>query len=121
MTTFLAAIIMVESGGNPEAVGDGGRSRGLMQMSRAAYDDAVEQLVSEKGSHEIPPYEQAAQSRFWSEYLFKAYMRRYVPIALFFSDYETMARTWNGGPRGAKKRSTIAYWKKVKAAMEGAK
>lgn len=30
------------------------------------------------------------------------------------SDDETIARNWNGGPRGYKKESTLQYWRKVK-------
>ena len=30
------------------------------------------------------------------------------------SDDETIARNWNGGPKGYKKESTLQYWRKVK-------
>ena len=30
------------------------------------------------------------------------------------SDDETIARNWNGGPKGYKKESTLHYWRKVK-------
>ena len=119
MTAFLAAIILVESGGDPNAVGDGGKSLGLMQISRAYYTDAVVQLRHEGLGLTMPGYEVAVKNHFWCETLFRAYMRRYCPRAYFTNDYETMARVHNGGPRGAKRQATVAYWQKVKAAMEG--
>lgn len=33
------------------------------------------------------------------------------------SDDETIARNWNGGPRGYKKESTLQYWRKVKGKL----
>lgn len=32
--------------------------------------------------------------------------------------FESMARIWNGGPKGYKKQSTIKYWKKIKEQMK---
>ena len=29
------------------------------------------------------------------------------------SDYEEIARSWNGGPKGPKNPKTYSYWKKV--------
>ena len=29
------------------------------------------------------------------------------------SDFETIARNWNGGPKGYKRNSTLHYWNKV--------
>ena len=34
------------------------------------------------------------------------------------SDYETIARNWNGGPRGYRLKSTERYWKKVQNHLE---
>jgi len=31
---------------------------------------------------------------------------------------ETIARRWNGGPRGDKKRATIKYWNKVESVLQ---
>jgi hypothetical protein len=34
------------------------------------------------------------------------------------SSAKTLARKWNGGgPRGEKKKATLAYWKKVKLVL----
>ena len=33
-------------------------------------------------------------------------------------DFETIARNWNGGPKGIHKTTTIAYWNKVKNHLE---
>jgi len=47
------------------------------------------------------------------------YWRRYCPAALEAGDWETLARVHNGGPVGARSKATLAYWRKVKAAMGG--
>jgi len=39
--------------------------------------------------------------------------------AMYNADsYEEMARIWNGGARGMKKKSTIGYWNKVKTHLK---
>ncbi len=116
MTAFLLAIIMVESGGDVNAVGDGGRSRGPMQISRAYYADACEQLIREKAL--VPgSYDECVASAEKSRKIFLAYMRRYCPKAYEAQDFETMARIHNGGPRGHKIRATLPYWHRVEAQM----
>lgn len=35
------ALIFTESGGDPDAIGDGGQSNGICQLSKAAWDDAL--------------------------------------------------------------------------------
>jgi hypothetical protein len=31
---------------------------------------------------------------------------------------EAMARSWNGGPKGASKNTTVGYWRKVRNQLE---
>ena len=44
---LLAAMVMVESGGDVNAVGDGGASVGPLQISQGYFTDAMEQLRRE--------------------------------------------------------------------------
>jgi predicted chitinase len=46
-----------------------------------------------------------------------AYWQRWCPDALAEVDAETLARVHNGGPRGMRKSATLAYWRKVSAAL----
>ena len=45
------------------------------------------------------------------------YLSRYASAALASGDWATCARVWNGGPKGASKTATLAYWAKVEAKL----
>jgi len=64
---FLDSVAMIESSGNPNAVGDGGKAVGLFQLHRAAWNEArsVDQT--------IPPYEAGAKSGNVSRRAARAY------------------------------------------------
>jgi len=104
------AIRLVETGGElrPEkAVGDGGRSRGPYQISRAYLADS---RMSGDWSR--------CHERIFSELVMLSYWRRHCPQALEDRDYETLARVHNGGPTGVKKTSTLRYWSKVRGILQ---
>jgi hypothetical protein len=46
------------------------------------------------------------------------YWRRYCSAALPPGDWQTLARTHNGGPAGAGKAKTSSYWLKVRDSTE---
>jgi hypothetical protein len=99
---LLDAIRVVESGGDPRAVGDGGRSRGAYQVRPEAWNDA-----------RVPwPYSP------FNERQSRVVAYRYMLLwAGEQASNETWARVWNGGPSGHKKKSTLPYWRKVFTAM----
>jgi hypothetical protein len=103
---FFDALMHVESGGDTRAIGDDGRSRGPYQISRAYWLDGG-------GSD----YDRDVWDTYESESVMLGYWMRYTPDALESLDYEVLARVHNGGPRGADKESTIAYWNKVRAEL----
>jgi len=94
------AIRQVESGGNDRAVGDGGRSVGPYQCSRAAWLD---------GGGKAADYPRLAYDRAETERVILGYWKRYGATT-----DEVRARIWNGGPAGMKKAATLPYWNKVK-------
>lgn len=111
---ILDAIRTVETGGLNRPTypdGDGGRSIGPLQISHAYWCDASLFDPSIGGD-----YEDCRQLAY-AERVVGAYMRRYVPEAWASADAEVIARTHNGGPRGARKRSTLSYWEKVRAVL----
>lgn len=114
---LLAAIRQVETGGLPDgsnpdaAAGDAGRSRGAYQMSKAYWADAC------RAAGVAWPYEPGHRAR--CEVLMYYYWRKYAPKALATGNWQTLARIHNGGPKGARIKSTRAYWKRVEAAMAG--
>lgn len=106
---FWRALHQVETSGRVGPIlGDGGRSLGPLQCSRAAFVDS-----------RVPGrYEQVADLAF-ARRVAESYLKRYAPKAWAEGNVEVLARTWNGGPAGARKAATLAYAAKVKAAMGG--
>lgn len=106
--SFWRALHHVETSGRTGAIiGDGGRSLGPLQCSRAAFLDS-----------RVPGrYEQVADLAF-ARRVAEGYLKRYAPRAWAEGNVEVLARTWNGGPAGARKAATLPYAAKVKAAME---
>ena len=107
---FFAALRTVETGSEPnggrDSVGDNGASVGPLQIQRACWLDS-----RIAGRYEdCRDYDYACRVAL-------AYFNRYCPQAVKDHDYETMARIWNGGPRGHKKSATLGYWRKVQQAM----
>lgn len=100
----LDAIRQVESGGNVNAVGDGGRSIGPYQIQRAYWLDS-----------RVPGHYEQVRDTAYAERVVIAYWRRYEPDALRRGDAETLARLHNGGPGWRKHRAaTDGYWRKVR-------
>ena len=80
-TVDVDGLIFTESGGNPNAVGDGGKSKGLGQMSRAAWKD-VEEWCNISLS-----YDAGWSDPTWNRWFTYAYVNRVIPEKYF--------RTWN--------------------------
>tara|TARA_R110000803_G_scaffold210795_1_gene283784 strand:+ start:5677 stop:6204 length:528 start_codon:yes stop_codon:yes gene_type:complete len=107
---LIKALSFVESGGNPNAVGDTHLnlpSVGLLQI-RPVMVREVNRILKNKGlekKFKNRDRKKAAESieifNIWAD----AYHLN--------SSFEKMARNWNGGPAGYKKTATIQYWKKV--------
>jgi len=105
IATILPAIEAVESGGNPNAIGDSGKAVGILQLHTIMVDDCNRIVGETRWTYA----DRSSQSK--SEAMFRVYSEHYSPS----SSFETIARRWNGGPKGDRKPSTLPYWKKVKA------
>lgn len=107
--SFWRALHQVESSGRRTGLilGDQGRSRGPLQIQRSVWQDA-----RIAGSYE------QVDDLAYSRRVAVAYFKRYVPAAYERGDVEVLARTWNGGPRGAQKPQTKAYAARVRRAMQ---
>lgn len=112
ISLLIPALIAVESGGNIAAIGDHGNAVGCLQihaeciadvnrLSKTTYTQS-DRLSREK-SEEI--------CRLYLTHYGNAYKRRTgkEPTA------ETLARIWNGGPRGYSNPKTTRYWAKVQS------
>ena len=109
---WLDAIAQVESGGRDDAVGDGGKAIGRMQIWRVYWEDAIEHCRALQDA----TYEDVTE-RIYAERILVAYMLRYCPQAVADKDYERMSRVHNGGPRGHRKEATLGYWSRVSRAL----
>lgn len=108
--SFWKALHQVETSGRLGAIeGDGGRSLGPLQISRAYFAD------SRVGG----TYEQVVDIDF-ARKVVSAYLQRYAPKAWATGDVVTLARIHNGGPAGARKAATVSYGAKVARLAGGA-
>ena len=106
LDAILAAIRCTESGGQAQdgrdALGDGGRALGPYQIHRAYFvDSGIEGTYAD------------CRDEAFSRRVVIAYWKRWCPEALEQRDAEVLARIHNGGPNGARKDKTLAYWRRV--------
>ena len=102
---LLDAIEWVESRGNCNAVGDGGRSLGAYQIQRPYWLDS-----------RVPGKYRHVKVKKYARRVVRAYWKRYGPKN---ATMEQLARIHVGGPKGHKKKATIKYWQKVRKALNG--
>ena len=88
--TIFCIICYQESGANPNAIGDNGRAKGIVQIHQGVVDD-VNVFSRWDVAHD------ACFDVCWSWQIFRSYMKRWAkkPYTL-----EECARIWNGGPNG---------------------
>lgn len=116
---MLDAIKKVESGGDENAVGDGGRSRGAYQISRVYYNDAVKFNSSLRDGGKTYEDVYGPGSSAYAERVICSYMAKYATPARLRRQptFEDIARIHNGGPDGYKKCATRKYWRKVQKCL----
>ena len=103
IAVLIAAMMLIESGGNVGAVGDGGRALGCLQIRACVIAD-VNKYYGATYMHE-DALDLAKAVR-----ICRLYIEAYAPPG---AGLETLARIWNGGPHGPSKEATRKYWKKV--------
>ena len=105
------AVCHVESGGNPRAVGD----RGADGVYRAAG-------IAQIWARTVTDINRFAGTRYTlndrfdpakSKQMFNLYTEHYGKGR----SVEFKARIWNGGPQGAYKGATLAYWRKIQSKL----
>ena len=109
---LLNAIIQVESGGKANAVGDGGKAVGILQIWPIMVDDVnrIQRLNKRSKRYTYKDRKNAARS----VEMYYIWLNHYHKN----STDEKIARCWNGGPTGHKKAATLKYWQKVRKAMK---
>jgi hypothetical protein len=107
ISNLITALIIVESSGNDQAIGDNGRAVGPLQIHRAVVLD-VNRITGSNYRHSEMTNRVAARA------VCEAYLKHYGRGATT----EQLARRWNGGPTGDRKSATEAYWAKVKKQLK---
>lgn len=107
LIVLISAISTIESNNNPRAVGDNGRAIGILQIHPVMVKEANRLL--------------GTNAYTWPRDCFSV-SNSYAIAGVYFSQwpsasYETLARRWNGGPHGDKKKATLVYWRKVKQVL----
>ncbi len=107
ISNLISALIIVESSGNDQAIGDNGRALGPLQIHRGVVLD-VNRITGSHYRHQDMTNRVAARA------VCEAYLTHYGRGATT----EQLARRWNGGPTGDRKSATEAYWAKVKKQLK---
>lgn len=116
LAPLIAALIIVESGGDPNCVADGGKSKGILCISRAYWQDGCEELkVTWDYDTDVWDVE---KSKAVTVGYFRRYGRNYTRVTGKKPTYEVYARLHVGGPLGYRKAATEPYWHKVKSHLK---
>ena len=105
---LIPALENVESGGDPKAIGDGGKALGILQI----WEVVIIDVNRAKGTSYVhadafdPVKARAICRAYLSIYCTERRLGRKPTM-------EDAARIWNGGPNGHKKAATLKYWAKV--------
>jgi len=108
---LVSALILVESRGNDSAIGDrhlvGNEAVGALQIRPIMVKEVNHILKIQKINKRFTLKDRFERDKSIEMfYIWKNYHHK-------DSDYETIARNWNGGPKGYKLDRTVKYWNKV--------
>jgi hypothetical protein len=110
---LIAALIQVESGGDTNAIGDGGNAVGCLQIWEGVVQD-VNRIKGTNFTHDEMFDEGTA--RYVCYVYLRHYGKAYTKRTGEEPTMETYARIWNGGYHGLfrNKQATDSYWEKVR-------
>lgn len=113
---LLLAIMLVESNLNPNAIGDGGKAYGILQIHEPYLHDANE--LSIRGGGKRYTHDDMF-NQLYAINVFFLYMERYATEERLGRKptQEDIARIHNGGLHGWKRESTEKYWEKVQVEL----
>jgi len=115
---LIAALIQVESGGDPTAVGDGGKALGILQIHEDCWKDGC-RFLGVSWDYKTGALDPGKSRAVCVAYL-SGYGEAYRKATGKGPTGEIFARIWNGGPDGWRKKATLAYWAKVRAKLKAA-
>jgi hypothetical protein len=114
---LVSALISVESRGNDSAIGDrhivGGEAVGALQIRPIMVREVNRILKIQKSDKRFKLSDRFDRNKTIEMfYVWKNFHHK-------DSDFETIARNWNGGPKGYKNPRTEKYWNKVQKELDG--
>lgn len=112
---LLPCLIQVESQSQAQAVGDGGKAYGILQIWDVCVQD-VNRVYGHKYTHEMMFDPRHAKNL--AIYYLMHWGGKYKERTGKEPTLEVLARIWNGGPRGYEKSATDKYWLKVKKELD---
>jgi len=114
LAVLIEALILVESGGDPSAVGDSGKALGCLQIHEAVVQD-VNRFYKKAFTHRdaLDP----AKAREICRLYLTHWQQYYLATQGKTLTDQDLARIWNGGPTGWTKYATRKYWAKVSAVL----
>jgi hypothetical protein len=109
---LIPALEQVESGGNPNARGDGNRAWGILQIWEVV-------IIDVNRVHRTSYVHKDAFDPAKAREICRLYLGIYCTAKRLGRQptMEDAARMWNGGPNGHRKTATISYWQKVQRAL----
>ena len=113
---LVSALILVESRGNDSAIGDrhivGGEAVGALQIRPIMVREVNRILKIQKSDKRFKLSDRYDREKTIEMfYVWKNFHHK-------DSDFETIARNWNGGPKGYKNSRTLKYWSKVQKELD---
>lgn len=111
LNALMSAMKYVESRGDSLAYNKRERAAGVLQIRPIMLREINRQL--RRAGH---TYQYTREDRF-SEVMSEKMFLDYVRLLHYDHSIERIARCWNGGPRGNKKKATSAYWAKVQSKL----
>ncbi len=106
---LMPVLASVESGNNPNAVGDGGKAVGIYQI-HPGYVQDVNRIA--RTAYTLDDRKDPVKAAEMVTIYLTHYGERYVRITGNEINLEALARMHNGGPNGWKMQATESYWKK---------
>lgn len=108
LALLFSAIVAVESGGDVNAVGDGGKAVGPAQIWAVTVQDVNRIYGTRYTLADRRHLDRSAE-------IFRLYTDHYGKRYGYPITDETRARIWNGGPNGPRNPRTLKYWSKVRS------
>ncbi|MFA5151125.1 MAG: transglycosylase SLT domain-containing protein [Clostridia bacterium] len=106
---LLDAIATVESGGRAGIMGDNGRAVGMYQLHAVTVKDVNRRCGT------VYKWPTDCLNPTTGREIARKYLLMYARPG---ATLETLARNYNGGPRGWQKAATEKYWQRVKTAIK---